>query len=106
MEGHVIKRGKNYSIVYDIGRDPMTGKRKQKWETVKGTKRDADRVLRERLRNIEMGTYVQPTKITVGEYLKQWIENYQSNLSPRSFSGTRLLLGDTLYRIRILEANC
>ncbi len=85
MEGHVIKRGKNYSIVYDIGRDPVTGKRKQKWETVKGTKKDADRVLRERLRSIDMGTYVKPTKITVGEYLKQWIENYQSNLAPRSF---------------------
>jgi len=85
MEGKVLKRGKSYSIIYDIGRDPVTGKRKQKWETVKGTKRDADRVLRERLRSIEMGTYVQPTKITVGEYLVQWLENYQPNLSPRGF---------------------
>jgi hypothetical protein len=30
-------------VVVDVGHDPRTGKRRQKWIPVKGTKRDAER---------------------------------------------------------------
>ena len=37
MRGHITKRGKNsWSIVLDVGRNPATGKRRQKWISVKG----------------------------------------------------------------------
>lgn len=31
MKGHIRKRGNKYCIVIDIGPDPETGKRRQKW---------------------------------------------------------------------------
>ena len=48
MKGHVYKRAKgSWTIVYDLPTDVVTGKRRQKSETVKGTKRDAESILRE-----------------------------------------------------------
>jgi len=39
MRGHIVKRYKNsYTVVLNLGIDPTTGKRKQQWLSVKGTK--------------------------------------------------------------------
>ena len=44
MRGHIIKRYKNsYTIVLSLGGDPSTGKRKQQWISVKGTKKDGEK---------------------------------------------------------------
>jgi len=46
MRGHIVKRYKNsYTIVLTLGRDPSTGKQKQQWVSVKGTKKDAEKRL-------------------------------------------------------------
>ncbi len=77
MKGHIRQRTKgSWTIVIDVGKDPETGKRMQKWHTIRGTKRDADRTLREMLLALEKGTYVKPTRLTVGEWLIQWLETY------------------------------
>jgi len=86
MKGHVRQRSKGtWSIVIDAGRDPETGKRHQQWHTIKGTKRDAERALREMLHSLETGAYVKPSRISVGEYLKQWCHSYaMMHTSPRT----------------------
>ncbi len=72
MKGHITKRSKgSWTIVIDAGKDPGTGKRRQHWHTVKGTKRDAQRALNEILVALGKGTYVKPTKLTVGDWLAQ-----------------------------------
>jgi integrase len=79
MKGHVYKRAKDsWTIVYDLPADSITGKRRQKSQTISGTKRDAERALREILLSIEQGAYVKPNKITLGELLKQWLIEYAS----------------------------
>jgi len=79
MKGHVYKRAKgSWTIVYDLPADSITGKRRQKSQTISGTKRDADRALREILLSIEQGAYVKPNKITLGELLRQWLIEYAS----------------------------
>ncbi|GAH19776.1 unnamed protein product [marine sediment metagenome] len=89
MKGHIRKRSKSsWTIWVDLGRDPETGKRKQKLLTVRGTKKDAERELRAVLTRIEGGVYVKPTKLTVGEYLKQWLQDYAKvNTGPRTYEG-------------------
>ncbi len=48
MRGHIRKRSKDsYSIIIDLGNDPLTGKRKQKWFTVQGNKKQAEKFLTE-----------------------------------------------------------
>ena len=79
MKGHIYQRAKgSWTMVYDLPVDMMTGKRRQKSQTIKGTKRDAERALREVLLSLEKGSYVKPNKVTLGEWLRQWLKDYAS----------------------------
>jgi len=88
MKGHIRKRGeRSWAVVLDIGRDPVTGKRQQKWHTVHGTKKDAERVLANLLADLNRGTYVEPTKISLSEYLEYWLDTVRAKLSPKTQEG-------------------
>jgi integrase len=77
MRGHIRQRAKgSWTIVFDLRIDAATGRRRQKSQTVKGTKRDAERALREVLLSVEQGSYLKPNKMTLGELLRQWLRDY------------------------------
>jgi len=79
MKGHIYQRAEgSWTIVYDLPMDGVTGKRRQKSQTVRGTKRDAERALRQVLLSLEQGSYVKPNKISLGELLRQWLKDYAS----------------------------
>lgn len=82
MRGHVRKRGGSYSVVVDVGRDPDTGKRRQQWHSGYKRLKDAERALTEILGRLENGTYVVPAKVTLGDYLTQWLDVQRSRLRP------------------------
>jgi integrase len=86
MKGHLRRRGKNsWSIVLDLGRD-ASGKRRQKWHAVGGTKKVAERELARLVNALHTGAYIEPTRITVAEYLERWLEDYaRSNVSAKTF---------------------
>ncbi len=88
MRGHIEKRSKgSYSCRVSLGKD-VTGKYKFHRETVKGTKKDAEKHLSEMLSQLDKGTFVKPIKTTVSEYLKRWLNDYaKPNLGPRTFEG-------------------
>ena len=68
MRGSIIKRSKgSWTIIINLGRDPTTGKRKQQWVTVRGTKKAAEEKLSELLHELDIKTFFKPTKIAVGE---------------------------------------
>jgi len=94
MRGHITKRAQDsYTIVLNLGTDPQTGKRKQQWVTVRGTKKDAERRLSALLNQLDSGTLVKPDKITVGEYLQQWLTDYaELNCSPKTIESYRQLI--------------
>jgi integrase len=87
MRGHIVKRYKDsYTVVLNLGTDPSTGKRKQQWVSVKGTKKEAEKRLSELLNQLDMGTFIKPGKTTLAEYLERWLKDYaKPNLSPRGF---------------------
>ena len=91
MRGHLRKRGQDtWALVVDLGRDPQTDKRRQQWHTVKGTKKDAERELRDLLHRIETGGYVQPAHLTMGAFLEQWLADYAAtNTGPRTVENYR-----------------
>ena len=86
MKGHIRKRSaRSWTIVVDIGRDPVSGKRQQKWQTVQGTKRDAERVLRETLSALDKGIYIQPSNKTISEWLNEWLDTHAAlHTTPRT----------------------
>ena len=73
-QGHIRQRGhSSWEIKFDLGRDPITGKRISRFVTFKGTKREAQAELNRLLNHRNEGTYVDPTKMTVAEYLEHWL---------------------------------
>ncbi len=77
MKGHIRQRGNNsWAVVVDLGNDPATGKRRRKWYSVKGGKRAAQRELNRVLHELDEGTHVEPSKLTVAEYLESWLEDH------------------------------
>jgi integrase len=94
MRGHITKRGKNsYSIVIPLGTDPATGKRKQQWVSVKGTKKEAERKLAELLHQLDTGTFMKPGKATLADFLERWLKDYaDANLAPRTAEGYETII--------------
>jgi integrase len=77
MKGFLKKRSDNsWSIVLYLGRDPETGKKRQKWHTVHGNKKKAESELTRLLHELETGTYIEPSELTVKDYLEQWLTDY------------------------------
>ncbi len=66
------KRGVRYVAVVDAPRDPVTGRRKQIKRTFR-TAREAEAWERQVRVEIDRGEYLQPTKVTVAEYLPRWL---------------------------------
>jgi len=88
MRGTITKRGNSYRIKVSLGKDPNTGKYTSYFETVKGNKKDAEKRLNEVINQRENGNFVKPGKISVGDYLKQWLQDYAyTNLSPNTAEG-------------------
>lgn len=73
--GNITRRGEqSFRIKYEAGPpDPMTGKRKTVVETVRGTRRDARRLLTQRLGELDSGIAVDPSRVTLAEHLREWI---------------------------------
>ncbi len=74
MRGHIRRHGDGYAVVVYLGVDPATGKKRYKWETFR-TKKEAEARLAQMLAEIERGTFIEPAKLTVGEYLARWLRD-------------------------------
>jgi hypothetical protein len=84
MKGHIRERSPgHWAIVIDL-RDAETGKRKRKWHSFKGTKREAQKECARLITDIERGAHVEPTRETVAGFLERWIEHMRGQVSPRT----------------------
>ena len=71
--GQIIKRTDNsWQIKVYVGR--QAGKRAWKYKTLQGTRADAQKALTKLQRELDTGAYVEPTNLTVGEFLERWLE--------------------------------
>lgn len=109
MRGHIRKRGSTYSIVVDIGRDE-NGKRKQKWFSGYKTKKEAERALADIIAKIEKGEYFEPKKITLSQFLDEWLDVYcRPKLAPKTYKSyseiVRLYFKPILGHIELTKLN-
>ncbi len=100
MRGHIRKRGKTWVVVIELPRDPLTGKRRQQWYSGYRTKADAQKRLTEILTSVDKGTFVKPVKLTTGEYLQRWLQDYAS-ISMRKRTYERY---ESIIRIHLIPA--
>jgi integrase len=85
MTGNITRRGAHsWRLKYEgAERDPITGKRRTRYATVRGTKREAQAELIRLLAEVDAGTSVDPSKVTVADYLRGWLDG-NHGLTPKS----------------------
>lgn len=72
-----------YQIVAEEEAGYSTGKRKRFYRTVKGSKKEAEKAMRNFINELENQTFTKDSKITVKDFIHQWIELYiKDQLSP------------------------
>jgi len=83
MSGHIRRRGTHsWELKFDVGTDPVTGRRMTRYETFRGSKRDAQRRLTELLGKVDAGILIERSKETVSEYIERWKRDWvASNVS-------------------------
>jgi hypothetical protein len=88
MAGQIISRGKDKWLVrVFLGRD-KNGKRKYHNKTIHGNKKEAQKYLNAVLREKDMGTFEEPAKMTINEYLDHWLEtSAKGKVRPQTFEG-------------------
>jgi hypothetical protein len=84
MTGHIRRRGEHsWELKFDTGTDPLTGRRRIRYASFKGTKRRAEIEL---VRLMAEHAAVDPTKATVGEFLSTRLTDWaKQNVSPLTF---------------------
>ena len=88
MNGSIRRRGKGtYELTIDLGKDP-DGRRLRKFVNVKGTRKEADRKLRELAAAVDSGVTIDLSKVTLAEFLERWMTDYVStNTAPSTQDG-------------------
>ena len=82
----IEKVGKNrYKLWLEVGMD-ASGKRKRHTPFFHGNMRQAQAEMIRMERELQTGTFVDQTRITVREYLRHWLKNAKKgNVSPRTY---------------------
>ena len=76
MNGSITRRGKkSWRIKYDLPRDHETGERRIAYATIRGKRAVAEKELRRRLTALDKGMHVDPSALTVADYLDQWLDD-------------------------------
>src|SRR5947209_14895478 len=94
MTGHIRRRGKSsWELKFDIGADPVTGKRLTRYHSFKGSKREAEAELVRLKAAANSGDYVDPSRATLAEFLDRWERDWAAvNVSPKTFERYHELL--------------
>lgn len=107
----VQRNGKAYTYWearYTVGFDPGTGKQIQRSVTGK-TQKEVSQKLRQVTTDIDQGTYMEPYKMTVREWMDTWATIYLGGVKPRTVeiykSDIRLYIKPALGAIRLDALN-
>jgi integrase len=77
MSGHIRRRGaRSWELKFDAGRD-QAGRRKTRYVSFKGTKREAEAELVKLLDARNNGVAIDPSKLSVADYLRAHLERLQ-----------------------------
>jgi len=93
--GHIVRRGDAWRVMVYAGRDPVTGRKRQVTQTVRGTKKDAERVRNDLLVAAQQGRSAG-SSVTFGELLDAWFESASPDWSPRTALEHRRIIDSVL----------
>jgi integrase len=83
MKGHIRERSPgHWAIILDL--NDSAGPRRRKWHSFKGTKREAQKECARLIHEMNVGTYIQPSKATLAAYLEIWLADIKSRITPKT----------------------
>lgn len=86
MTGRVFQRrpgkGQPWSYVVDVGVDPATGRRRQKRQSSFPTRKAATAALADVVAQVRGAGYVDPSRLTLGDWLRQWSDGVRGSVRP------------------------
>ena len=89
----VRKSGKiSYEITVEGDRDPLTGKRNRVFRTVKGSEKEARKVMHRLINDMEQNKIVKKNHKTVEEWMEEWITLYLPNVEETTRVGYKTKL--------------
>lgn len=93
-DGQIISKGeKKWLVRWYEGAESASGKRRYKSKTIHGTKKDAQKFLNHTLRSQDLGTYVEPARLSLNAYLDEWLETAaKPKLASRTFDDYQRIL--------------
>jgi integrase len=94
MKGHIKERSPGrWAIVLDVA-DPLTGKRRRKWHSFRGTKREAQKECARLIASIAHGSYIEHSKTTVTDFVHLRISQWEAagGITARTSQRYHLLL--------------
>jgi integrase len=75
-----------WRLILSLGRDPATKRWKQQWVTFHGTKTQAEAKLRALTGQVDRGEYIEPSKLTLAQYLEQeWLPKQRAKRGDRTY---------------------
>src|SRR6202035_2405320 len=96
MTGHLRQRSpSSWEIRYPV-HDAATGKRRVITHTVKGDRKAAEKELRRLLHAVDEGLHVDPSKLTVGQWLQTWLDTIRVEKSRRTHNTYSSVVGHHL----------
>jgi integrase len=86
VNGMIRQRSRgSWQVTVEVGQNPQTGKRVRHTTTVRGTRREAERLQAELIHSLNTGSFFAPTKETVATFTQRWLREYAiPNLAPRT----------------------
>ena len=107
MRGCVTKRRGKWCFVVEMGKHPVTGRRRQKWYSSFATKVEAEKELSKVLHELSNGTHVEPTKETLGNFFTNtWLPHKKQHVRPGTYQTySRFVNGHILPRLGQLNLN-
>lgn len=83
--GHIRQRSpSSWELRYSGRTTQVDGKRRIITTTVKGSRRDAEKELRRLLRTLDTGEHVDPTRMSVRDWLNAWLMAVKGEVSPKT----------------------
>ncbi len=84
MKGHIRERSAGHWAIVIEMRDRETGRRKRKWHSFSGTKRQAQDECARLVSELKAGKYVEPSKTTVTQFLDRWLDDVRTRVTPKT----------------------
>lgn len=90
MTPHIRERKPGvWQIMFDVGADPVTGRRRQRSKTVYGTRAHADREAERIALELADGMFIDDRGMTVADLIEAWLTVKASQISPGSLATYR-----------------